>query len=64
MPGIRIINPETLGKPLGEYSQMSRSRPPNSSSKFLFIAGQVAVDRDCNTESAAAFPVGRDARRI
>jgi hypothetical protein len=32
--------------------------------KFLFIAGQVAVDRDGNTESAAVFPVGRDARRI
>src|SRR5499426_806676 len=39
---IRIVNPDTLGKPLGQYSQMTRVK----ASEFLFIAGQVAVDRD------------------
>jgi enamine deaminase RidA (YjgF/YER057c/UK114 family) len=42
MPDIKIINPDTLGKPLGQYSQMTRVK----ASEFLFIAGQVGVDRD------------------
>src|SRR5262249_17406656 len=42
MPDIKIINPDTLGKPLGQYSHMTRVK----ASEFLFIAGQVAVDRD------------------
>jgi len=42
MPEIRIVNPDTLGKPLGQYSQMTRVK----ASEFLFIAGQVGVDRD------------------
>ena len=42
MPEIRIVNPETLGKPLGQYSQMTRVK----ASEFLFIAGQVGVGRD------------------
>jgi enamine deaminase RidA (YjgF/YER057c/UK114 family) len=41
MPDIRIINPDTLGKPLGQYSQITRVK----ASEFLFIAGQVATDR-------------------
>jgi enamine deaminase RidA (YjgF/YER057c/UK114 family) len=41
MPDIRILNPDTLGKPLGQYSQITRVR----ASEFLFIAGQVAADR-------------------
>jgi enamine deaminase RidA (YjgF/YER057c/UK114 family) len=40
MPDIRILNPDTLGKPLGQYSQITRVK----ASEFLFIAGQVAVD--------------------
>src|SRR5215510_15055565 len=39
---IRIVNPEGLGKPLGQYSQMTRVK----ASEFLFIAGQVGVGRD------------------
>jgi len=42
MPEIRIFNPETLGKPLGPYSHMTRVK----ASEFLFIAGQVGVGRD------------------
>ena len=40
MADIKIINPEGLGKPLGQYSHMTRVK----ASEFLFIAGQVGVD--------------------
>jgi enamine deaminase RidA (YjgF/YER057c/UK114 family) len=40
MPDIQIVNPDALGKPLGQYSHMTRVR----ASEFLFIAGQVGVD--------------------
>jgi enamine deaminase RidA (YjgF/YER057c/UK114 family) len=40
MPEITILNPDVLGKPLGQYSQITRVR----ASEFLFIAGQVATD--------------------
>jgi enamine deaminase RidA (YjgF/YER057c/UK114 family) len=42
MPDIKIINPDTLGKPLGQYSQMTRVK----ASEFLFIAGQVGMHKD------------------
>ena len=42
MPDIKIINPDALGKPLGQYSQMTRVK----ASEFLFIAGQVGVDKN------------------
>jgi enamine deaminase RidA (YjgF/YER057c/UK114 family) len=42
MADIKIINPEALGKPLGQYSQMTRVK----ASEFLFIAGQLGVDKD------------------
>jgi enamine deaminase RidA (YjgF/YER057c/UK114 family) len=45
MPDIKIVNPDTLGKPLGQYSQMTRVK----ASEFLFIAGQVAADKDGET---------------
>jgi enamine deaminase RidA (YjgF/YER057c/UK114 family) len=44
MPDIKIINPDTLGKPLGQYSQITRVK----ASEFVFIAGQVGVDRSGN----------------
>jgi len=47
MPDIKILNPETLGKPLGQYSQITRVR----ASEFLFIAGQVGADKDGKTAS-------------
>ena len=41
MPDIKIQNPDTLGKPLGQYSQITRVK----ASEFLFIAGQLATDQ-------------------
>jgi enamine deaminase RidA (YjgF/YER057c/UK114 family) len=42
MPSIQRLNPDSLGKPLGQYSHITRVK----ASEFLFIAGQVGVDRD------------------
>jgi len=42
MADIKILNPEALGKPLGQYSQMTRVK----ASEFLFIAGQLGVDKN------------------
>ena len=42
MPQVQYLNPDSLGKPLGQYSQVTRVK----ASEFLFIAGQVGADRD------------------
>ena len=42
MPTVQMLNPDSLGKPLGQYSQIARVK----ASEFLFIAGQVGADRD------------------
>jgi enamine deaminase RidA (YjgF/YER057c/UK114 family) len=42
MPTIQILNPDSLGKPLGQYSQITRVK----ASEFLFIAGQVGAGKD------------------
>src|SRR5947209_19801056 len=42
MPDIKIFSPDGLGKPLGQYSQITRVK----ASEFVFIAGQVGADRD------------------
>jgi enamine deaminase RidA (YjgF/YER057c/UK114 family) len=42
MPEVKVVNPDALGKPLGQYSQMARVK----ASEFLFIAGQVGVHKD------------------
>lgn len=39
MPQIQMLNPEVLGKPLGQYSHMMRVK----AAEFLFIAGQVGL---------------------
>jgi enamine deaminase RidA (YjgF/YER057c/UK114 family) len=39
MPQIQMLNPDVLGKPLGQYSHMTRVK----ASEFLFIAGQVGL---------------------
>lgn len=44
MADIRILNPDRLGKPLGQYSHMTRVK----ATEFLFIAGMLAADRDGN----------------
>jgi enamine deaminase RidA (YjgF/YER057c/UK114 family) len=41
MPEITFHNPATLGKPLGQYSQITRVK----AAEFLFIAGQVAAEK-------------------
>ena len=47
MPDIKILNPDSLGKPLGQYSQITRVK----ASEFLFIAGQVGADKDGRTRA-------------
>src|SRR5947209_4160961 len=44
MSEIKILNPQSLGKPLGQYSHVSRVK----ASELLFIAGQVATDASGN----------------
>jgi enamine deaminase RidA (YjgF/YER057c/UK114 family) len=51
MPDIKFQNPDTLGKPLGQYSHMARVK----ASEYLFIAGQVAVDKAGNVVGADDF---------
>jgi enamine deaminase RidA (YjgF/YER057c/UK114 family) len=48
MADVKIINPDALGKPLGQYSHMTRVK----ASEFLFIAGQVGVDKTGNVVGA------------
>jgi enamine deaminase RidA (YjgF/YER057c/UK114 family) len=45
MADIKIFNPDTMGKPLGLYSNVTRVK----ASEFLFIAGQVGKDQVGNT---------------
>ena len=51
MADIKILNPDSLGKPLGQYSQITRVK----TSELLFIAGQVATDRDGKLVGGADF---------
>lgn len=51
MPEIKIRNPETLARPLGQYSHVTRVK----ASEFLFIAGQVAADARGNQVGADDF---------
>ncbi len=44
-PHIQILNPDSLGKPLGPYSQITRVK----ASEFLFIAGQVGAGKGGKT---------------
>jgi enamine deaminase RidA (YjgF/YER057c/UK114 family) len=51
MPEIKLQNPDALGKPLGQYSHMARVK----AAEYLFIAGQVAVDKAGNVIGADDF---------
>ena len=42
MAEIKILNPDGLAKPLGQYSHLTRVK----ASEYVFIAGQLAVDKD------------------
>jgi enamine deaminase RidA (YjgF/YER057c/UK114 family) len=48
---IAIFNPASLGRPLGQYSQIARAR----ASELVFIAGQVATDTAGNIVGADDF---------
>jgi enamine deaminase RidA (YjgF/YER057c/UK114 family) len=51
MPDIKILNPEVLAKPMGQYSHVTRVK----ASELLFIAGQLAGDKDGNIVGADDF---------
>ncbi|HWE79289.1 MAG TPA: RidA family protein [Pseudolabrys sp.] len=51
MAEITIVNPDALGQPLGQYSQMTRVK----ASEFLFIAGQLGVGKDGNIGADGNF---------
>ncbi len=42
MAEIRIFSPDVLGKPLGQYSQITRVK----ASEYVYIAGQLATNRE------------------
>lgn len=48
---IKIFSPDTLGKPLGQYSQITRVK----ASEFIFIAGQLAADKNGKVVGADNF---------
>jgi enamine deaminase RidA (YjgF/YER057c/UK114 family) len=45
MPNIQFLNPDTLGRPIAPYSNITRVK----ASEFLFIAGQVGMDKSGKT---------------
>jgi len=51
MAEIRIQNAEALGKPLGQYSHMTRVK----CSEYLFIAGMLASDKSGNVVGKGDF---------
>jgi enamine deaminase RidA (YjgF/YER057c/UK114 family) len=51
MPDIKISNPESLGKPLGQYSHLARVK----AGEFLFIAGMLAPGEDFDAQCAGVF---------
>ena len=51
MADIKFENPDALGKPLCQYSHLTRVK----ASEYLFIAGQVAVDKAGNVIGADDF---------
>jgi enamine deaminase RidA (YjgF/YER057c/UK114 family) len=51
MPDIKIYNPESLGKPLGQYSHVTRVK----ASEFLFIAGMLSPGDSFDEQCAGSF---------
>jgi enamine deaminase RidA (YjgF/YER057c/UK114 family) len=51
MAEIKIFSPDVLGKPLGQYSQITRVK----ASEFVYIAGQLAANRDGQIVGADDF---------
>jgi len=48
---IKIYNPDSLGTPLGQYSQITRVK----ASEFLFIAGSLSADKAGNSVGIGDF---------
>ncbi|MGI8526424.1 MAG: RidA family protein [Pseudolabrys sp.] len=51
MAEIKIFSPEGMAKPLGQYSNITRVK----ASEYIFIAGQVSVDKDGGLVGAGDF---------
>jgi enamine deaminase RidA (YjgF/YER057c/UK114 family) len=51
MADIKIYNPDTLGKPLGQYSHVARIK----AGELLFIAGMLAPGDDFDAQCAGVF---------
>jgi enamine deaminase RidA (YjgF/YER057c/UK114 family) len=51
MADLRIYNPETLGAPLGQYSQVTRVK----AGEWLFVAGMLAPGDDFETQCRGVF---------
>lgn len=51
MAEIKIFNPDALGKPLGQYTQITRVK----ASEFVFIAGQLSADKNGNVVGVDDF---------
>jgi len=52
MPEIKIQNVEALGKPLGQYSHMTRVKGANET---LYIAGMLAAGDDFDAQCTGVF---------
>ncbi len=48
---IKIYNPDSLGSPLGQYTQITRVK----ASEFLFVAGSLSADSDGNSVGIGDF---------
>ena len=51
MAEIKIINPDSLGKPMGQYSQIARVK----AAETLYIAGQLSGDKEGKIVGADDF---------
>ncbi|HZE10912.1 MAG TPA: RidA family protein [Burkholderiales bacterium] len=49
---VKMINPDSMGKPLGQYSQIARVK---GAGELVFIAGQLATDKAGNLVGADDF---------
>jgi enamine deaminase RidA (YjgF/YER057c/UK114 family) len=49
---VKMINPDTMGKPQGQYSQIARAK---GAGDLVFIAGQLATDKAGNLVGADDF---------
>jgi enamine deaminase RidA (YjgF/YER057c/UK114 family) len=49
---VKMFNPDTLGKPAGQYSHIARVK---GAAELVFIAGQIATDKAGNLVGADDF---------